>query len=84
MAEIAEDCLVEQLVAHATVERLANPVLRRLAGSDETPGDPAAVGPGEDGGRCELGPVIGGDQVELAAPGDDGVEFARCRREGRR
>jgi hypothetical protein len=76
-SKIVEDCLVEQFVAHAAVERLANPILCRLARSDEMPGDPAALSPGEHGVGCELGPVIGDDQVGLAAPGDDGVEFAR-------
>ena len=42
------------------------------------PGDPAALSPGEYRVGGELGHVIGDDQVGLAAPGDDGDEFARC------
>lgn len=43
--EIMEDHFVEQFVAHAAFERLADPVLRRLAGGDEMPVDPATWRP---------------------------------------
>ena len=44
---------------------------------DEMPLAPARLGPSEHSGRGELGSVVGDDQAGLAAPGDDGVEFAR-------
>ena len=76
VAEVVEDRLIEQFVAHSAIERFADPVLHRLARRDEMPGDPALLRPGEHCARGELGSMVGDDQVRPAAPGDDGVEFA--------
>ena len=76
MAEIVEDRLIEQFVPHPAVERLTDAVLHRLARRDEMPGDALLLRPGEHRVRGEFGPVVGNNQVRLAAPGDDRVEFA--------
>ena len=39
VVETKEQAFVEKLVAHSTIEALAEPVLHRLAGGDEVPGD---------------------------------------------
>ena len=77
VVEIVEDRLVQQFVAHAAVERFADAVLHRLARRDEMPIDPVRLRPGQHRVGSELGSVVGDDQAWLAAPGDDGVEFAR-------
>jgi hypothetical protein len=79
MVEIVEDRLVQQFVAYAAVERLADAVLR-LARRDEMPSDAAALSPGEHRVRGELGPVIGDDQVRFAAPGDGFLSQSRSER----
>jgi hypothetical protein len=85
VVEIVEDRLVEQFIAHAAVEGFADAVLHRLAGGDEVPGDAGGLGPGEHGVRGELGPVIGDDEIGLAAPADDLGQFPRhaAARDGR-
>jgi hypothetical protein len=65
---VDEDRLIEQFVAHSAIERLADPVLHRLAWRDEMPDDPALLRPGEHCVRGELGSTVGDDQVRPAAP----------------
>ena len=55
MIEAHEQGLVEQLVAHATVERLRIAVLHRLAGSDVMPVDPSEL---RKSAKTLLWPVI--------------------------
>ena len=54
--EVVEDRLIEQFVAHAAVERFADPVLHRFSRRNEMPSDPAALSPGEHSVGGELGP----------------------------
>jgi hypothetical protein len=49
VVEAEEQALVQQLVAHPAIERLREPVLRRLAWRDVMPGDPLVLGPRQDG-----------------------------------
>jgi hypothetical protein len=77
VVEVAEYRLIQELVAHAAVEGLADAVLHRLARRDEVPGDLCGLRPGEHGVGGELRAVIGDDQLRPAAASDDGVEFAR-------
>lgn len=57
LADGEEQRLVEQLVAHATVEAFDEPVLRRLARRDVMPLDAHVAGPGEHRVRRQFGPV---------------------------
>ncbi len=57
VVEAAEQRLVQEFVAHAAVESLADAVLHRLARRDVVPGDPGLDAPSEDGVRGELGAV---------------------------
>ena len=57
MAKTQEQRLVQELVAHAAVEALAETVLHWLARGDVMPGDAFALAPGEDGVQGELGAV---------------------------
>jgi hypothetical protein len=54
MIEIVKNRLVEQFVAHAAVEGLADAVLHRLAGRDEVPVDAGGLRPGKHGVGGEL------------------------------
>src|ERR1700722_19551821 len=75
--EIVADRLIEQFVTHAAVERLADPVLHRFYRGNEMSSDLTALSPDEHSVGGELGSMVGDDQIGLAAPGDDSVEFAR-------
>jgi len=57
LVEIKEDCLVEELVAHPTVEGFDVAVLHRFAGRDVVPFDLMIDCPAEDRVRGELGAV---------------------------
>ena len=71
-----EQRLVEQLVAHATIKTLDEPVLRRLARRDVMPLDADIAGPGEHRVRGELGAVIADDHLRRSAPGDQIIQLA--------
>ena len=77
MAKTKEQRLVEELVAHAAVEALAEGVLHRLARRDVMPGDALGLAPGENGVRGELGAIVGDDDPGTAAAGDERCQFAR-------
>ena len=78
MVDPEEQGLVEELVPQASLEALADPVLHRLSGCDEVPGDPVLVHPGEHRVRGELGAIAHqeGGAAEL-------VGVAQPRRPGR-
>ena len=57
MAEVEEQGLVQKLVAHPAIERLAVTVLLRFAGGDVMPVHLHLPDPCQDGVRGELGPV---------------------------
>ncbi len=77
MVEAEEQGLVQEFVAQAALEALADAVLHRLAGCDEVPGDPVLARPCEHRVRGELGAVVGDDELGLATPGDQVCQFAR-------
>lgn len=58
--------LVEQFIAHAPVEALAEPALHRFAGRDEMPGDIGFLRPRQHGVRGELRAIVRDDQSRLA------------------
>src|SRR5690606_28187164 len=68
MRQAAEDGLVQQLVAQATVEALDEAVLHRLARRNVVPADAGFLLPAQDRRRSELGAVVADDQRRLAAP----------------
>jgi hypothetical protein len=65
VVEIVEDRLVQELVAHAAVEGLADAVLHRLAGGDEVPVD-AARERIESFHRLGLEPAMANSWMRLA------------------
>jgi len=70
LADREEQCLVEQLVAHAAIEALDEPVLRRLAGGDVMPLDPSIAGPGKHRIRGKLGAIVADDHLRRASLGN--------------
>ena len=70
-----EQGLVQQLVAHSSVEGFDEAVLHRLAGRDVMPVDAVLGAPGEDGVRGQLGSVIRYDHGWLAPPFDQCRQF---------
>ena len=70
MVQAQEQRLIEQLVAHATVEALDVAVLHRLARGDMVPLHPNLPALGEDGVRGQLGAVVADNHPRLAAFGD--------------
>src|SRR4051812_3969208 len=57
MIQSEEQALVQQLIAHAAVERLDIAVLHRLARGNGMPLDPMLGTPGQNGVRGEFGAV---------------------------
>jgi len=57
IVQSVEDLLVQQLIAQATIERLDEDVLLRLARVDVMPWNGVLVGPSQNGPTGELGPV---------------------------
>src|SRR6185312_12344642 len=74
--EIAEQVLVEALVAQPAVEALDEAILHRLAWCNVVPFDVAFLLPGQDGVRGELGAVVADDYARAASRLDDAVELA--------
>jgi hypothetical protein len=68
---IEEECLVEQLVAHAAVEALREAFPHRLARGDEVPVNAVVLAPGQHGVARVFGAVIADDHTRLAMPLDD-------------
>ena len=77
MIKVEEQALVEELVAHAPVETLAEAILHRLSWRNEMPDDPVVLRPGEHDVRGELGPIVRDDHAGLAAPFDQRRQFPR-------
>ena len=82
MAEVYEQGLVQELVAHPAVERLTIAVLHGLARGDVMPVHLHLLGPGQDGVRGELGPIIADDDPRLAMKRDEDGQFSRHPRPG--
>lgn len=76
MADREEQHLVEELVAHATIKALDEPVLRQLAGRDVMPLDPHIARPCEHGVRRQLGPVVADDHLRRTARSDQIAQLA--------
>lgn len=57
IVQSVEDLLIQQFIAQATVERLDEGVLLRLARIDVMPWNGILVGPSQDGPAGELGPA---------------------------
>jgi len=76
LVEDDEQSLIEEFVAHPTVEALDKPVLHRFAGCDVVPVDPMIHCPAEDRIRCELGAVVTDDHSWLSACLDQHSQFA--------
>lgn len=76
MIEAEEEALVEQLVAHASVEALDISILHWPSRRDVVPFDLVIFRPGKDGIRGEFGAVVGDDHSWLAASFDEGRQFA--------
>src|SRR6185437_10491152 len=76
VSERCEECLIEQFVAQTAVEALDEGVLGRFARRDVVPFDPRFLRPAEDRHAGELRAVVADDRQGLAAPSDDGIEFA--------
>ena len=74
MGQAEEQALVQQLIAHATVNTLAEAVLYGLAGRDVMPVDPVGADPNKNGVRRELSAVVGDDHFL------PGIHAARPRR----
>ncbi len=66
-----EQRLIQELIAHASVEAFAEAVLHGLARRDVMPLHLAFARPGENGVRGELRPVIGDDHARRATPPDE-------------
>jgi hypothetical protein len=76
LVEIEKQALVEQLVAHVSVEGFDVAVLHRLAGRNVMPFHVMLFAPAQDRVRGELGAVVGHDHLGFAAPLDARHEFA--------
>jgi hypothetical protein len=70
VVEAEEQRFVQELIAHAPLEALAETVLHGLARRDVTPLYLAVDRKGQDGVRGELRPFVGNDHAGLAAPPD--------------
>jgi hypothetical protein len=89
VVEAEKQRFVQELIAHAPVEALAEAILHGLARRDVTPLDLAVARKREDRVRGELRPVVGDDHARFAAPPDQrrqlpGDAIARDRRVGDR
>src|SRR5690606_18332808 len=71
-----EQALVQQFIAHATVETLDKAVLHRFARRDVVPFDAVLLRPGQDHVRGELGAVVGNDHVRPSATADQVGQLA--------
>lgn len=76
MIEIAKQVFVQASVTHATVKGLAKSVLGRFSRLDIMPLNFSFLGPGENGVRGHLSPVVADNHARFAAPFDDGVKGA--------
>ncbi len=75
MIQSEEQTLVQQLIAHAAIERLDIAVLHRLARGSAMPVDPVLGAPGQNGMRGEFGTVIGHYHSRLATALDQHCQF---------
>ena len=75
MIDAEEQGLVQQLVAHPAVERLAVAVLHGLARRNVVPLHLHLLGPFEDRVRGELGSIVRDDNAGLSAPRDQRRQF---------
>ena len=75
--EAEEQGFVEKLVAHPAVEAFTKAVLHRFSRSDEVPGNPVVLRPGQHGVAGELGAVVRDDHAGLAATIDQCRQFSR-------
>ncbi len=75
-ADREKQCLVEKLVAHATVEALDEPVLRRLARRDIVPLHAGVARPRQHRVRGQLSPVVADDHPGCAAFGNQIAQLA--------
>jgi hypothetical protein len=76
VVEIEEQRLIEQFVAHATVEALDEAVLHGLARRNQVPVDAVVFAPGEHGVAGVFRAVVGDDHARLAMPLDDRRQLA--------
>ena len=76
MAQAVEQVLVQEVIAHAPVERLNEPVLHGLAGGNAVPLDLAVFLPFQDRVRGQLGPIIADHHAWISPHPDDPVQFA--------
>ena len=82
LAQVPEPLPAQALVAQLAVERLDEPVFRRLSWSDEVERDAAAVGSFIQRSRCEFGAVIDRDRSRRTVPRNgtlEGLRDARSR-----
>lgn len=68
LSETEEQCLVQKLITHATVEAFDEPVLHRLTGGDKVPFDLVVPAPGEHGVAGKLSSIVTDNHAWLATP----------------
>lgn len=76
MRQRAECGLIQALVAKSPIERLHERVLDRLARLDVVSVNATLLLPAKERCRGQLRAIVADHEQRLAAPGDDGVEFA--------
>ena len=76
MAQAVEQVLIQEFIAHSTVERFNEPVLHGSAGGDVVPRDLAIFLPFQNGVRGQLGPVTADHQVWISPHLGNPVQFA--------
>ena len=77
MCQVAEHCLVEQLVAHPPVEAFDETVLHGLSRRNVVPFDPVLGTPPQDRVTGQLRPIVADNHAGFAAPLDQGRELTR-------
>src|ERR1700761_1965872 len=75
LRKVAEQMLVETLVAQAAIEALDEAVLGRFARHDVVPFDATLFLPGQDCARGQLGAVVADDHERRGPHLDDPIEF---------
>ena len=76
MGQVAEQGLVQKLVAQPAVEAFHKAVLHRLSGGDVVPLDMLVLRPFENGMTCNFCPVVTDDSLGFAASGDDRIKLS--------